>query len=80
MEGLLAGIVGSTLPLLHIPMIFLANWKLFAIIALAGFLGNLVDSILGATLQHRGALSNHDVNFWATASGALFSLAASISF
>lgn len=78
-EGLTVGIVGSAL-IAAIPMLFHANWKLFAIITIAGFLGNIVDSILGATLQQKGTLSNHDVNFWATASGGLFSLVATISF
>lgn len=78
-EGLLVGIVGSA-AIAALPMIFQADWRLFAIVTIAGFLGNIVDSILGATLQQKGKLSNHDVNFWATASGALFSLVATISF
>jgi len=38
-----------------------------------GFLGTNADSILGATLQHRGMLSNSGVNFVATFAGALIS-------
>jgi uncharacterized protein (TIGR00297 family) len=78
-QGFLVGIVGSA-AMAALPMLFHIDWKLFVIITLSGFLGNIMDSILGATLQQKGKLSNHDVNFWATASGALFSLAATLSF
>ncbi len=40
---------------------------------LGGFLGTNIDSLLGATLQNRGLLSNSGVNFVATFSGALVS-------
>jgi uncharacterized protein (TIGR00297 family) len=39
--------------------------------AVGGFLGTNFDSLLGATLQSRGALSNNGVNLVATAFGAL---------
>ncbi|WP_340818371.1 TIGR00297 family protein [Methanolobus sp. WCC4] len=38
-----------------------------------GFLGTNVDSILGATLQNKGMLSNSGVNFVATFAGAIIS-------
>ncbi len=38
--------------------------------AIGGFLGTNFDSFLGATLQHRGVLSNNGVNLVATAFGA----------
>lgn len=38
-----------------------------------GFLGTNIDSLLGATLQNRGLLSNSGVNFVATFAGALVS-------
>jgi len=37
----------------------------------AGFLGTNFDSLLGATLQSRGTLSNNGVNLAATAFGAI---------
>lgn len=39
--------------------------------AIGGFLGTNFDSLLGATLQRRGVLSNNGVNLVATAFGAL---------
>ncbi|HUS75214.1 MAG TPA: TIGR00297 family protein [Methanothrix sp.] len=41
------------------------------IAAIGGFLGTNFDSLLGATLQSRGVLSNNGVNLVATAFGAL---------
>ncbi len=38
-----------------------------------GFFGTNIDSLLGATLQKRGMLSNSGVNFYATFAGAVFS-------
>lgn len=44
-----------------------------AITTAGGFLGTNVDSILGATLQKKGFLSNSGVNFVATFAGAIIS-------
>jgi len=38
-----------------------------------GFLGTNIDSLLGATLQSRGLLTNSGVNFVATFAGAIIS-------
>jgi uncharacterized protein (TIGR00297 family) len=42
----------------------------FWIPAAAGFLGMLVDSVLGAILQHRGLMNNEGVNFFGTLAAA----------
>jgi uncharacterized protein (TIGR00297 family) len=44
----------------------------------AGFAGNLLDSLLGATLEHRGFLGNEAVNFAASICGALLAALASV--
>lgn len=67
--GSLAGGVGSGL---------VAGWYgLFhqfgpevAIIWFAGMVGNLADSVLGATLERRGIIGNHTVNFLNTGGAA----------
>jgi uncharacterized protein (TIGR00297 family) len=41
---------------------------------IAGFLGNLVDSLLGATLESRGLLSNDAVNLLASGAGGALTL------
>ncbi len=43
----------------------------FGWLLVAGTAGNLVDSVLGATLERRGVLSNNAVNFLNTLTGAL---------
>ena len=44
-----------------------------AITVAGGFLGTNFDSVLGATLQNRGLLSNSGVNFVSTFAGAMIS-------
>jgi len=48
----------------------LVNTRLALVAAVAGLVGNCVDSFLGATLQRRGWLGNHLVNFSCTLAGA----------
>lgn len=73
-QGLVFGLLGSAL-IAASTFPFYHDYKVVFILTFTGLLGNLADSILGATLQHRGYLNNHQVNFWATSSGALISLA-----
>jgi uncharacterized protein (TIGR00297 family) len=68
LEGLLIGLIGSAI----IAMASLhSSWESFSIITLAGLLGNLADSFLGATLERKGRLSNDVVNFCNTGIAAL---------
>lgn len=75
LEGTLTGIAGAT----AIAVVYSIGigWhfnNLFCIV-LAGAIGNLADSFLGATLERHGYLKNNAVNFWNTALAALFALA-----
>jgi uncharacterized protein (TIGR00297 family) len=45
----------------------------FVVLA-GGFIGTNIDSVLGATLQQKGYLSNNGVNLFATISGAIVSV------
>lgn len=50
------------------------NTHIIVIAAIAGgFIGTNIDSVLGATLQQKGYLSNNGVNLFATISGAIVS-------
>lgn len=73
LEGLGFGILGSCL-IAIIPMFFHLDFTIFFIISFAGFSGNIMDSILGATLQQKKTLNNHSVNFLATFFSAVISL------
>jgi len=72
LEGFLFGLIGSA-SIAILPGFFHFDWKVFIIITVAGFLGNIIDSILGATLQRDHFLSNHSVNFWSTLGSAIIS-------
>ena len=64
LEGLLIGIIGSAV------IALIANTH-FWVIVLAGTIGNLADSLLGALFERRGLLSNNTVNLLNTLTGAL---------
>lgn len=62
LEGTLLGLAGSALIAVLYGLGF--GWNAFmAVVLIAGTLGNLTDSILGATLERRHYLSNNGVNF-----------------
>ncbi|HWK05803.1 MAG TPA: DUF92 domain-containing protein [Puia sp.] len=71
LEGTLCGLAGSLL----IAFIFAAgfgwNGRVVMIIALAGTVGNITDSLLGATMERKHWIGNNAVNFLNTAVGAL---------
>lgn len=74
MEGSLFGLAGSAV----IAVIFsiASGWSMhFFWILLGGTIGNLADSLLGATLERRRYLGNDAVNFLNTVTGALAALA-----
>jgi len=73
-EGTLAGLAGSILMALIYVIGFGWNGILFFLIILAGTIGNLFDSILGATLERKGKLNNNGVNFLNTLVASLAAL------
>jgi uncharacterized protein (TIGR00297 family) len=69
LEGTLIGLVGAAL----IATVYFLNfgWGLsFCWIILAGFTGNVVDSVLGTRLERKGLIGNNMVNFLNTLTGA----------
>ncbi len=72
-EGSLAGVAGSVLVALLYGL-FRGWGSAVVIISVAGLLGNLVDSLLGATLERSGRIGNHAVNLLATLAAALLAL------
>lgn len=73
LEGTLIGIAGSMIIAVIYALGFGWNGWLACII-IAGTLGNLADSILGATLERRNYMNNNAVNFLNTLIAALVML------
>ncbi|WP_214071305.1 DUF92 domain-containing protein [Mucilaginibacter sp. dw_454] len=69
-EGTLIGLIGAML-IAAIYSISLGWSVVFCWIALAGAVGNLIDSVLGAALERRGLIGNNLVNFLNTFTGAM---------
>lgn len=68
-EGTAFGLLGSAL--IAVAFGLAVEWGPAVFwIAAAGFAGNLTDSILGGSLQKRGYLDNHGVNFASTLAAA----------
>ena len=74
LEGFLLGVLGSTIIAIIYTIGFGWSNRLIWIVV-AGTAGNLVDSILGATLERNGIIRNDAVNFVNTLTGALVALA-----
>jgi uncharacterized protein (TIGR00297 family) len=66
LSGSLAGVGGATLIAVLGGALGLFDGAAVKVVALAGLLGVFADSLLGATLERRGWLSNEGVNFSAT--------------
>lgn len=69
LEGTLVGLVGSAL-IATVCGILINDYSVIFPISIAGFAGNIIDSYLGATLQRKGWINNHFVNFINTAFAA----------
>ena len=70
LEGTLMGIIGATAIAGIYSLGF--GWDVrFPMIILAGFTGNVVDSVLGAWLEREGLMSNNVVNLSNTVTGAI---------
>lgn len=73
LEGTLIGIGGCIIIAVVYAISFSWDSRLFSII-IAGTMGNLTDSVLGATLERRGYIGNNMVNFFNTLTAALIML------
>lgn len=73
-EGTLLGIAGSTLIAAAFTLATRYTLRSFLLVILAGTIGNLVDSLLGALFERKGWLTNNTVNFLNTLAAALFVL------
>ena len=70
LEGTMLGLVGTAV--LAAAYCLVWGWgPAFGGLLVAGTVGNLADSMLGATLERRGFLNNNAVNFINTLTGAL---------
>ena len=69
LEGTLIGLAGAA----AIAFVFWLHtgWSNVAIIIIAGFIGNLIDSVLGAAWERKRLIGNNVVNLLNTLTGAL---------
>lgn len=68
-EGTLIGLAGAGF-IATVYTLFCGWSTSFLWIIIAGFTGNLIDSVLGAALERKGWIGNNVVNFLNTATGA----------
>ena len=76
LAGTLLGVLAAALVTLEAVGTRLLNPRAATIAGIAGILGMIVDSLLGATLERRGLLTNNTVNLAATAFSATLAAAA----
>jgi uncharacterized protein (TIGR00297 family) len=69
-EGTFIGLIGSALIALIHTVAYGLSWQLAAII-IAGTVGNITDSVLGAALERKGWIKNDAVNFLNTLTATL---------
>ncbi len=78
-EGLVAGIFGAAI-IGAIYFFVTKNQFFFMVVVVSGFVGCLTDSVLGALFERKGKLSNEQVNFFASLTGAIFAVALATMF
>ena len=71
LEGTMIGVMGSSMIAVVYCLGFGWSVTIFLLIVLAGTIGNLADSVLGALLERKRYLSNNQVNFLNTFIAAL---------
>lgn len=71
LEGTLAGLGGAICIAAAYVLVAGQSGSWILLISLAAMVGNMVDSLLGATFQAWGLMTNDSVNFAATLSGAM---------
>ena len=70
LEGTLIGVAGAFAVAVIYALFY--GWSILVLfVIIAGFAGNLIDSVLGATLERKGIMGNNVVNFLNTAVGAV---------
>ncbi|NYT00923.1 MAG: TIGR00297 family protein [Methanocellales archaeon] len=72
--GEISAIIGSAVIGILATLLGMVGLHVVAITIMGGFIGTNVDSLLGATLENRGYLTNSSVNLFATVAGALVSV------
>jgi uncharacterized protein (TIGR00297 family) len=77
-EGVLSGCIAAGLIAWVSAWIGLVSWRWVSVISIAGVVGMMVDSFLGATWENSGKIGNDGVNFVSTVIAADIALVAAI--
>ncbi|MGD1892776.1 MAG: TIGR00297 family protein [Cyclobacteriaceae bacterium] len=72
-SGFAWGVLGSSMMAIVYGFFYQFNYS-FVVVILLGFIGNLLDSLFGASLQAKGYLSNNGVNLVSTTCVTLLAL------
>jgi uncharacterized protein (TIGR00297 family) len=70
LEGTMAGLAGGALVGAVGAAVGLYSWPVAAVVAAAGLLGSLAESVLGTVAERKGWMGNHLLNAFNTAAGA----------
>lgn len=71
LEGTLGGLAGAAALAALAAAVGLVGWAAVPVVVLAAGAGSLLESVIGATLERRGAVDNELVNFANTVAGAI---------